>query len=330
MQTKQEDKTYLLDIKKVLKEEAEAIIEFSDNISNEFIDIIDLLLNCKGRVIITGVGKSGIIGRKMVATFASTGTPSLFLHPTEGLHGDLGMVTKSDVIIALSNSGESDEVLSILPSINIIGARLISIVGNSNSTLALKSDYTISFGKIREACPLGLAPTTSTTLTLAIGDALAISLLKARDFKPENFAVFHPGGSLGKKLLLTVNDILEIEQKNPKAYIYEDVKDIIFKMTDTGLGAISVVNNSNKLIGILTDGDLRRALSRGENILNLKVENLYNPSPIKISSNQLAIKALKLMESNNINVLPVVDEVNNVLGILNIQSLTKVGLNLNG
>ncbi|MED3955199.1 KpsF/GutQ family sugar-phosphate isomerase [Priestia aryabhattai] len=330
MQTKQEDKTYLLDIKKVLTEEAEAIIEFSDNISNEFIDIIDLLLNCKGRVIITGVGKSGIIGRKMVATFASTGTPSLFLHPTEGLHGDLGMVTKSDVIIALSNSGESDEVLSILPSINIIGARLISIVGNSNSTLALKSDYTISFGKIREACPLGLAPTTSTTLTLAIGDALAISLLKARDFKPENFAVFHPGGSLGKKLLLTVNDILEIEQKNPKAYIHEDVKDIIFKMTDTGLGAISVVNNSNKLIGILTDGDLRRALSRGENILNLKVENLYNPSPIKISSNQLAIKALKLMEGNNINVLPVVDEVNNVLGILNIQSLTKVGLNLNG
>jgi arabinose-5-phosphate isomerase len=324
VQTKQSN--HLDVVKTVLQEEANAIINFKENLTVDIEHIIEALLECSGRVIVTGVGKSGIIGRKIVATLASTGTPSLFLHPAEGLHGDLGMVTSSDIVLALSNSGESDEVLNIIPSIKRIGAKIIALVGNENSTLAEKSDYILCTGKVKEACPLGLAPTTSTTLTLALGDSIAIALLKARNFKPENFAVFHPGGSLGKKLLLTVNDLVESNRNNPITKEHTKVKDVIFNMTESGLGAISVVNDEEQLIGILTDGDIRRALSKGIDIFTQSVKELYNENPTTIYKTTLAAEALNIMETKKINVLPVIDEENLPIAMIHIHDLTRLGL----
>lgn len=317
---------HLTVVKEVLLEEARAIENLVNDISNDIECSIDVLLNCKGKVIVTGVGKSGIIGRKIAATMSSTGTPSLFLHPAEGLHGDLGMITSADIVLALSNSGESEEVLNIIPSIKRIGAKIIAFVGNSTSTLANRSDYIVCTGKVKEACPLGLAPTTSTTLALSLGDAIAIALLKARNFQPENFAVFHPGGSLGKKLLLSVNDVIEIEQKNPITYEDSSVKEVIFNMTQSGLGAISVIDKQGKLIGILTDGDIRRALSKGENIITQSVKDLYNLNPITVKKDMLAAEALNIMEKMKVNVLPVIDEKNVPIAMVHLHDLTKMGL----
>jgi arabinose-5-phosphate isomerase len=268
----------------------------------------------------------GIIGKKIAATLSSTGTPSFFLHPSEGLHGDLGMVTSSDIILALSNSGESDEVINIIPSLKRIGAKIIGLVGIEESTLGRKSDQVICIGKVKEACPLGLAPTTSTTLTLALGDAIAIALLKARGFKPENFAVFHPGGALGKRLLLTIKDVIEDVNKNPIALSSSSVREVIFNMTASGLGAISIVNGDGKLNGILTDGDLRRALASGLNILEQPIEKIYNQNPVKIKNDILAAEALGIMEEKKINVLPVVDQDGKPISMIHLQNLTRLGL----
>ncbi|MEH7461448.1 KpsF/GutQ family sugar-phosphate isomerase [Bacillus thuringiensis] len=317
---------YFRDIKDVLFQEANALLELGDRINESINQTVEMILECKGRLVITGVGKSGIIGKKMAATFASTGTPSFFLHPAEGLHGDLGMVTSTDIVLALSNSGESEEVLNIIPSIKRIGAKIIGLVGNDNSTLAKKADQVLSIGKVQEACPLGLAPTTSTTLTLALGDAIAIALLKARKFKPEHFAVFHPGGSLGKRLLLTIRDVIEDSDKNPIAPRSSSVKDVIFKMTASGLGAISIVNDEEKIVGILTDGDLRRALASGINLLEEPIEKIYNENPVTIKANILAAEALGIMEEKRINVLPIVDENEKPISMLHLQNLTKLGL----
>jgi arabinose-5-phosphate isomerase len=324
--TQVEKSSHIGTIKDVLFEEATAIMSLAEELSSEIDETVEMILNCRGRVIVTGVGKSGIIGRKITATFASTGTPSLFLHPAEGLHGDLGMVTPSDIVLALSNSGESEEVLNIIPSIKRIGAKLIGFVGNRNSTLAKKSDSVICIGKVKEACPLGLAPTTSTTLTLALGDAIAVALLKARNFQPENFAVFHPGGSLGRKLLLSVNDIIESNQKNPVCLDGNKVKDVIFKMTESGLGAISIVDNVGKLKGILTDGDIRRALTNGVDLLNQSVKELFNDNPTKIKADMLAAEALTIMEDKKINVLPVINDVDEPIAMIHLHDLTKLGL----
>lgn len=318
--------THIEVIKEVLHKEANAILELKENINLNITRIIDIILECKGRLIITGVGKSGLIGRKIAATLASTGTPTLFLHPAEGLHGDLGMVTKEDIVIAISNSGESDEVIKIIPSIRRIGARLIGFVGNSKSTLAERSDNVIYIGEVKEACPLGLTPTTSTTLTLALGDAIAIALLKARNFSEENFAVFHPGGAIGKRLLLTINDVVESTNKNPKIVNSSLVKDAIFYMTKSGIGAVSIVNHENRLVGILTDGDIRRALTRGNDILNKPVKELYNVSPITVGPNLLAVEALRIMEDKNINVLPVINENNQPIAMIQLRDLTSLGL----
>jgi arabinose-5-phosphate isomerase len=221
-------------ISRVFDTEAQAILNKKADISSQLSECVKYILRCEGRVIITGIGKSGLVGKKIAATLASTGTPSFFLHPAEGLHGDLGMVTEKDIVIAISNSGETDEVLKMIPSIKRIGAKLIAILGNRCSTLAERADLVISYGIVEEACPLGLAPTTSTTLTLVIGDALAIALLTARDFKPENFALYHPGGSLGRKLLLTVEDVVASTNKNPLAHVNSIVKEVLFKMTEFG------------------------------------------------------------------------------------------------
>ena len=248
------------------------------------------------------------------------------MHPAEGLHGDLGMVTENDVVIAISNSGETEEVLKIIPSIRRIGAKIIAIVGNEFSTIAGRADEVVSYGNVQEACPLGLTPTTSSTLTLVIGDALAIALLKARNFKSENFALFHPGGSLGIKLLLTVEDVIFADRKNPIANHNSQIKEVLFKMTEVGLGAINIINNSGVLIGVLTDGDIRRALAKEENILNERVNSLFNPKPIKIKKDLLAVEALKMMENHKINILPVVNDENRPIGMIHIQDLIKMGL----
>lgn len=317
---------YLGSVKEVLEIEANAILSLSERLNGEINQTIEMILKCKNRVVVTGMGKSGLIAQKIVATLASTGTPSLFLHPAEGLHGDLGMVTKDDVVIAISNSGETDEILNILPSLKRIGPKMVALVGKEKSTLAEKSDVILSIGKVEEACPLGLAPTTSTTVTLAIGDAIAIALLKARDFQPEHFALFHPGGSLGRKLLLTIQDVIDSNTNNPVVYGDIEVKDVLFEMTKSGLGAISIIGTDGKLEGILTDGDIRRALIEGNHILETPVSQLYSKNPVTITNTILAAEALKIMEDKRVNVLPVLNDKNEPISMVHIHDLTKMGL----
>ncbi|MDR4935296.1 KpsF/GutQ family sugar-phosphate isomerase [Rossellomorea marisflavi] len=317
---------FVEDVRDVLEKEANAILALSTTIGDDINRALEMLLSCEGRVVITGMGKSGIIGRKINATLASTGTPSLFLHPSEGLHGDLGMVTKHDVVIAISNSGETDEVLSLLPSIQKIGSKMIAIVKNTDSTLGNKSDIALSIGQAEEACPLGLAPTTSTTVTLALGDALAVALLKARKFGPSDFALFHPSGSLGRRLLMTAKDVVNTSNKNPMVSPGTTIQEALFLMTAQGLGATSVVDETNTLLGILTDGDIRRALTASQDILSSTVFDLYNPSPVVIEEHALAAEALKVMEEKKVNVLPVVNEYNKPIGMVHIQDLVNLGL----
>lgn len=315
--------------RQVLRMEAEAVLEQVKRIDEHFKAAVEMILACPGRTVITGMGKSGIIGRKMAATLASTGTPSFYLHPAEGIHGDLGMVTEGDVVIALSNSGETGEVLHILPSLRRIGAKLIAMVGNPNSTLAKNSDIVLNVGVTREACPLGLAPTSSTTAALAYGDALALALLSKRKFTASQFAVFHPGGSLGRKLLLTVEDIMHSGTENPLVKADISVQDALFVITDKGLGAVSVVDDDNKMLGVLTDGDIRRGLSKGVDFLKRPVTELMTASPKTITKEKLAAQALHIMESNRpkpITVLPVVDAENHVIGLLHMTDLVRQGV----
>lgn len=315
--------------RQVLRMEAEAVLEQVERIDEHFKAAVEMILACPGRTVITGMGKSGIIGRKMAATLASTGTPSFYLHPAEGIHGDLGMVTEGDVVIALSNSGETGEVLHILPSLRRIGAKLIAMVGNPNSTLAKNSDIVLNVGVTREACPLGLAPTSSTTAALAYGDALALALLSKRKFTASQFALFHPGGSLGRKLLLTVEDIMHSGTENPLVKADISVQDALFVITDKGLGAVSVVDDDNKMLGVLTDGDIRRGLSKGVDFLKRPVTELMTASPKTITKEKLAAQALHIMESNRpkpITVLPVVDAENHVIGLLHMTDLVRQGV----
>ena len=315
--------------RQVLRMEAEAVLEQVERIDEHFKAAVEMIMACPGRTVITGMGKSGIIGRKMAATLASTGTPSFYLHPAEGIHGDLGMVTEGDVVIALSNSGETGEVLHILPSMRRIGAKLIAMVGNPNSTLAKNSDIVLNVGVTREACPLGLAPTSSTTAALAYGDALALALLSKRKFTASQFAVFHPGGSLGRKLLLTVEDIMHSGTENPLVKADISVQDALFVITDKGLGAVSVVDDDNKMLGVLTDGDIRRGLSKGVDFLKRPVTELMTASPKTITKEKLAAQALHIMESNRpkpITVLPVVDAENHVIGLLHMTDLVRQGV----
>lgn len=315
--------------KNVLKMEAEAILELIPHIDENFVAAINMIVECKGRTVITGMGKSGIIGRKMAATLASTGTPSFYLHPAEGIHGDLGMVTSNDVVIALSNSGETTEVLNILPSLRRIGAKIISMVGNANSTLAKNSDVILDVGVTKEACPLGLAPTSSTTAALAYGDALALALLQKHHFTASQFAIFHPGGSLGRKLLLTVGSIMHKDNENPIVLANTTVQDALFIITDKGLGAVSVVDENGVMQGVLTDGDIRRGLSKGVAFLQRPVNELMTTNPKTITEDKLAAQALHIMESNQpkpITVLPVIDKDKKVIGLLHMTDLVRQGV----
>ncbi|MEG0970326.1 MAG: KpsF/GutQ family sugar-phosphate isomerase [Acidaminococcaceae bacterium] len=315
--------------REVLKMEAEAILELVPRIDEHFAAAVDMILACPGRTVITGMGKSGIIGRKMAATLASTGTPSFYLHPAEGIHGDLGMVTAQDVVIALSNSGETGEVLHILPSLRRIGAKIIAMVGKPDSALAKNADVVLDVGVSKEACPLGLAPTSSTTACLAYGDALAVALLSKRKFTASQFAVFHPGGSLGRKLLMTVADIMHKDEENPVVRGDMKVQEALFVITDKGLGAVSVVDEKEQMIGVLTDGDIRRGLSQGFSFLTRPVTELMTKSPKTITQDKLAAQALHLMESNHprpITVLPVLDDRRHVIGLLHMTDLVRQGV----
>lgn len=297
-------------------------------LNDEFYRVIELIYNSSGRLIITGIGKSGHIANKLAATFASTGTPSFFLHPAEGIHGDLGMVTEHDIVLALSNSGETKEVLALLPSIKRIGAKVVAMTGNPKSSLANFADYVLSCEVEQEACPLGLAPTASSTASLALGDALAMALLRARDFRPEDFAIYHPGGSLGRSLLLRIADVMAVRRQNPVIREDQTIQEALFTMTASKMGAVSVVNHNNKLVGIITDGDIRRSLESADtsNILYNQAASVMTKNPKTITADQLAAKAVKLMESLEIKDLPVVDENQQPIGMVNIQDILKAGV----
>lgn len=314
---------------RVLRDEAEAILKLIDRLDTSFEEAVNLISHSSGRVILTGMGKSGHIAKKVSATMASTGTPSFFLHPAEGIHGDLGMVTAQDVIIAYSNSGETGEILNIIPSVKRIDAKMIAVVGNVNSTLAKNSDVVLYAGAEKEADSLGLAPTSSTTAALALGDALAVTLMEKMHFTADNFAVFHPGGSLGRRLLLTVEMVMHKGDNNPVIFENSSIKDALFAMTDKGLGAVSVIDENYMLQGLMTDGDVRRGLENGINFLSLPVKEGMTKKPIVITPDKLAAEALHLMEKHvphPITVLPVVDNNGKSVGMIHITDLLRQGV----
>lgn len=315
--------------KRVLAIEAAAVQKLIERLDGAFEQAVRLILASSGRVIVTGMGKSGLIGRKIAATLASTGTPSLFLHPAEGIHGDLGMVTRDDVVIALSYSGETEEVISIFPVLKRMGVPIISLCGRADSTMVKNSELFLDVGVEEEACPLGLAPTASTTATLAMGDALAVALLSERNFTPEEFALYHPGGSLGRKLLLTVERVMHSGDELPVLTPGKTVKEALFVITEKGLGAALVADPAGKLLGIITDGDIRRGLEQGYDFLNDAVDSIMTKAPKTISANKLAAEAMYLMENNKprpITVLPVVDEQHTIQGLLHITDLLRQGV----
>lgn len=312
-----------------LEIEAEAVLKLKARIDDEFEAAVKCILNCKARVVVTGMGKSGHVGRKIAATFASTGTPAFFMHPAEAFHGDLGMVTENDVVIAISNSGESSEVVNILPIIRRIGAKIIAMSGRRESQLGKNCDYFVDIGVEKEACPLGLAPTASTTATLAMGDAIAVALMSVRNFTSQDFALFHPGGALGRKLLLTVANVMHTGDENPVVYHDKTAKDALFIMTDKGLGAASVVDSNGKFVGLITDGIIRRALAKDYKFLDEAVKNIMFAQPLTISKDKLAAEALSVMEKHKprpVTVLPVVDAEHNPVGIVHLTDLLRQGV----
>jgi len=312
--------------KDVLMNESRAIARLAARLDNNFEKVIKFLLKSRGRVIVTGMGKPGFIAQKVSATLSSTGTPSFYLHPAEALHGDLGRVTSGDVVIAFSNSGQTEEIIRLIPILKKIGATLISVTGNKKSLLALNSDYVIDSSVTKEACTMGLAPTTSTTVMLALGDALAIALLEKKNIQPKDFALYHPGGLLGKRLLLKVRDIMRGKSKTPIVTGNAKVKDVLLKITKMRAGSASVVDKKGKLIGIFTDGDLRRHFDEGGDLFNCRVERVMTKSPITITQDRLAAEAFKILTAKKIDEIPVVDSQKRPIGILDVQDILEAGL----
>lgn len=312
--------------KEVLDIEVEAIQALESRIHKNFSDAIDLILKSKGRVVVTGMGKTGIIGQKFSATLASTGTPSLFLHSAEAIHGDLGRVTYEDVVIVISNSGSGEEIKQLLPLLKKIGSKIIALTGNTRSILARYSDVVLDVSVKKEACPLGLAPTASTTATLAMTDALAICLLELKGFKERDFAFFHPGGTLGKRLILKVEDIMRTGRANPVVSEHKTVSEVLLIITQAHAGAASVVDKKGRLAGIFTDGDLRRHLEIDENLPKCKIKEVMTRNPLVISKGKLAAEAMHILEEKKIDELVVVDKDRRPVGLLDVQDLLRAGL----
>ncbi|MFD2165020.1 KpsF/GutQ family sugar-phosphate isomerase [Thalassotalea euphylliae] len=319
-------KSFTVLAEQVIDVELDAVEGLKRFIDNGFNDACQTLFDCQGKVVVVGMGKSGHIGGKIAATLASTGTPAFFVHPGEASHGDLGMITKDDVVLAISNSGETGEVLAIIPVIKRIGAPLLAMTGNPNSTLAKLSEHHICVAVEQEACPLGLAPTSSTTATLVMGDAIAVALLNKRGFTADDFALSHPGGSLGKRLLLRLDDIMHTGALLPVVSHSALIKDALVEMTQKGLGMTAVVDESGQLAGIFTDGDLRRILDSQINIHQDGIASVMTKSPTTAHANLLAAEALNIMEEKKINGLIIVDESQKPIGAMNLQDLLKSGV----
>lgn len=312
--------------KEVIQIEAQAIKDLAKRIDGRFLKAVDAIAKCKGRVIVTGMGKTGIIGRKIAATLSSTGTPSLWMHSAEAVHGDLGQVTKNDVVIVISSSGETDEIKRLLPLVKKIKSKIIAFTGNQKSTLAQYSDIVLDISVKKEGCPLGLAPMASTTTTLVMGDALAACLIVRREFKKENFAFYHPGGSLGRRLLLKVEDIMRRGAHYPKVEEGSAVKDVLLAITQARCGSACVLNKRGKFVGIFTDGDLRRHLKTDGKLLERKVAEVMTKNPTTISKDKLAVEAFQILQDKKIDELPVVDKKGKLMGLLDVQDLLKAGL----
>ena len=311
--------------REILRTEAAAVLALADRLGPEFDTAVDVVLACKGHLVITGMGKAGLVAQKISATFASTGTPSLFLHPAEAYHGDLGRVLAADVVLAISNSGETEEVIRLLPSIKQIGARVIAITAVKTSTLGRTADIVIELGRIEEACPLKLAPSATTTAILALGDALALCVLDARGFDKEQFAQFHPGGDLGRKLL-KVSDIMRSGERNPSVREDTLLTEAIATITRARAGAVVIVDASGKLTGIFTDGDLRRTMSKDARLITSKIGDVMTRKPKSITPDRLASEALKILHEKKIDELPVVNEKGEPVGMVDVQDLLDVGI----
>lgn len=310
----------------VIAIEQQAIAEITQYIDEHFETACETIFNCQGRTIVIGMGKSGHIGNKIAATLASTGTPAFFVHPGEASHGDLGMITKQDVVLLISNSGETAEVVNIIPVIKRIGANTIAMTGNPNSTMAKLSDTHLCIAVSKEACPLGLAPTASTTATLVMGDALAVALLEARGFTADDFALSHPGGSLGKRLLLTLADIMHQGEQVPVVQEQQSIKEALFEMSAKGLGMTGVVNQQGQLVGVFTDGDLRRIIEQRIDLHDAKIDTVMTQNCTTAHADMLAAEALNIMETKRINGLLVVNQNKEPIGALNMQDLLKAGV----
>ncbi len=310
----------------VIQVEAQAVAALAEQINDDFVLACKLMFGCKGRVVVTGMGKSGHIAGKIAATLASTGTPAFFVHSGEASHGDLGMITRHDVVLALSNSGETEEVLTILPIIKRLGVPLIAMTGNPNSTLAKFATTHINVAVEQEACPLGLAPTSSTTAALVMGDALAVSLLEARGFTRDDFALSHPGGSLGRRLLLMVGDIMHADDKVPSVPESALISHALLEMTEKKLGMTAIVDTDNRVTGIFTDGDLRRMLGRNLDVHKTSITEVMTPNCAVISADILAAEAMQIMEQKKINALIVVDGQRRAIGALNMHDLIRAGI----
>lgn len=317
---------YLSSALRTIRLEAEAVNALSERIDANFTRACALIMACSGRVIVTGMGKSGHIGKKIAATLASTGTPAFFVHPGEASHGDLGMITRSDIVLAISYSGTSSEIVTLLPLLKRAGIKIISMTANAQSTLGEVAEVNLDISVVHEACPLDLAPTSSTTATLVMGDALAIALLEARGFTAEDFAFSHPGGALGRKLLLRLSDVMHTGGDIPRVSPETPLLDALMVMSEKGFGMTTVMNSDNELLGIFTDGDLRRSIDRGVDVRSAKTYELMNTTPKILRENMLAAEALAVMEEAKINVLLVSNEQKQLVGVVKINDLLRAGI----
>lgn len=312
--------------REVIEIEAKAIRGLTKSLNREFLKAIDVMAKCKGRVVVTGMGKTGIIGRKIASTLSSTGTPSIFMHSAEAVHGDLGQITKDDVLMIISSSGETEETIRLLPLIKRMKAKIIALTGNAKSTLARHVDIVLSVKVDKEGCPLGLAPMASATATLVLGDALAACLIVRKKFKKEDFALYHPGGALGRKLILKVEDIMRNGAQLARVKPSAKVKDVLLSITKARCGSACVVDGAGRLLGIFTDGDLRRHLETDPKILQRTVSQVMTLKPTTVSSDRLAVEALTVMQEKKIDEIPVVGSNKKLLGLLDVQDLLKAGL----